>query len=56
MSLYFAPENEAAKHDLVELKVQCLIVFCYYGNKSTILCFSSILRTTPDISDFTLLK
>ena len=44
------PENEAAKHDLVELKVQCLIVFCYYGNKSTILFFSSILRTTPDIS------
>ena len=27
------------KHDLVEFKVHCLKVFCYHGNKSTILLF-----------------
>ena len=43
-------ENEAIKHDLVEFKVQCLKVFCYYGNKSTILLFHSIFRTTPEVS------
>ena len=32
-------ENEAAKHDLVKLKVEFLKVFCCHGNKSTILLF-----------------
>ena len=32
------------------LKVQCLKVFCYNGNKSTILLFNSSFRTTPEIS------
>ena len=31
-------------------KVQCLKVFCYNGNKSTILLFYSIFRTTPEVS------
>ena len=43
-------ENEAIKHDLVEFKAQCLTVFCYHGNKSTILLFSLIFRTTPGVS------
>ena len=43
-------QNEAIKHDFVEFKVQCLKVFCYHGNKSTILLFYSIFRTTPDVS------
>ena len=43
-------ENEAIKHDLVEFKVQCLKIFCYHGNKSTILLFYSIFRTTPEVS------
>ena len=38
------------KHDLVEFKVQCLKVFCYHGNKSTILLFYSLFRTTPEVS------
>ena len=42
--------NEAIKHDLVEFKVQCLKVFCYHGNKSTILLFYSIFITTPEVS------
>ena len=42
--------NEAIKHDLVGFKVQCLKVFCYHGNKSTILLFYSILRTTPEVT------
>ena len=46
----FFPENKAIKHDLVEFKVQCLKVFCYHGNKSTILLFYSIFRTTPEVS------
>ena len=46
----FPRENEAIKHGLVELKVQCLEVFCYYCNKSTILLFYSIFRTTPEAS------
>ena len=46
----FPRENEAIKHDLVELKVQCLKVFCYHGNKSTILLFYSIFRTTAEVS------
>ena len=46
----FPLENEAIKHDLVEFKVQCLKVFCYPGNKSTILLFYSIFRTTPEFS------
>ena len=43
-------ENEAIKHDLVEFKVQCLKVFCYHGNKSTILLFYSIFKTTLEVS------
>ena len=43
-------ENEAIKHDLVEFKVQCLKVFCYHGNKSTILLFYSIFRTTSEVA------
>ena len=42
--------NEAIKHDFVEFKVQCLNVFCYHGNKSTILIFYSIFRTSPEVS------
>ena len=45
----FPRENEVVKHDLVELKVQCLKVFCCYGSKSTILLFNSICRTTPEV-------
>ena len=39
---FFPRENEAIKHDLIEFKVQCLNVFCYHGNKSTILLFQSV--------------
>ena len=46
----FPRENDAIKHDLVEFKVQCLKVFCYHGNKSTILLFYSIFRTTSEVS------
>ena len=46
----FPHQNEAIKHDLVEFKVQCLKVFCYNGNKSTILLFYWIFRTTPEVS------
>ena len=46
----FTRENEAIKHDLVEFKVQCLKVFCYHGNKCTILLFYSIFRTTAEVS------
>ena len=46
----FPRENEAVKHDLVEFKIQCSKVFCYHGNKSTILLFYSIFRTTPEVS------
>ena len=46
----FPHENEAVKHDLVEFKVQCLKVFCYYGNTSTIFLFNAIFRTTPEVS------
>ena len=38
------------KHDFFEFKVQCLKVFCYHGNKSTILLFNSIFRKTPEVS------
>ena len=38
------------KHDLVEFKVQYLKVFCYHGNKFTILLFCSIFRTSPEVS------
>ena len=34
----------------VELKVQCLKFFCCHGNKSTILLFNSIFRTTLEVS------
>ena len=47
---FFPRENEAIKHDLVEFKIECLKVFCYYVNKSTILLFNSIFRTTPEVS------
>ena len=43
-------KQKAIKHDLVELKVQCLKVFCYHRNKSTILLFHCIFRTTPEVS------
>ena len=46
----FSHVNEAVKNDLVEFKAQCLKVFCYYGNKSTILLFNSIFKTTTEIS------
>ena len=46
----FPFEKEAVKHDLVEFKVQCLKVFCHHGNKSTILLFNSIFRTTLEVS------
>ena len=39
LQISFSCENEAIKHDLVEFKVQCLKVFCYHGNKTTILFF-----------------
>ena len=32
-----------------QVKVQCLKVFCYHGNKSTILLLNSIFRTTPEV-------
>ena len=48
---------EAIKHDLVQFKVQCLKVFCYHGNKSTILLFYSILEQLMQfLVNFTLLK
>ena len=50
VSISFPGENEAIKHDLVEFKVQCLKIFCYHGNKSTILLFNSIFRTTLEVS------
>ena len=34
---------------MVEFKIQCLKVFCYHGNKSTILLFNSIFRTVPEV-------
>ena len=49
-SISFPRESEAVKHGLVEFKVQCLKVFCCHGNKSTILLFNSIFRTTPEVS------
>ena len=45
-----ARENEAIRNDMVEFKIQCLKVFCYHGNKSTILPFYSIFITTPEVS------
>ena len=33
-----------------EFKAQCLKSFCYHGNKSTLLLFYSISRTTPKVS------
>ena len=45
------------KHDLVEFKVQCLKVFCYHGNKSTILFFVQCLeQLLKFLVNFTLLK
>ena len=50
-------ENEAIKHDLVEFKVQRLKVFCYHGNKSTILLFTQFLeQLLKFLVNFTLLK
>ena len=49
--------NEAIKHDLVEFKVQCLKVFCYHDNKSTILLFIQFLeQLLKFLVNFTLLK
>ena len=45
LKISFPRENEAIKHDLVEFKVECLKLFCYHGNISTILLFNSIFRT-----------
>ena len=43
--------NFGFKRSLLSLlKVQCLKLFCYYGNKSTILLFNSMFRTTPEVS------
>ena len=47
---FFPTSERGYKNDLVKFKVQCLKVFCYHGNKSTILLFYSIFRTTPDVS------
>ena len=53
----FSRENEAIKHDLVEFKVQCLNVFCYHGNKCTILLFTQFLeQLLKFLVNFTLLK
>ena len=46
----FPRENEAVKHELVDLKVQCLSAFCCHGSKSIILLFSSMFRTTLEVS------
>ena len=48
----FSHENEAVKRDLVEFKVQCLKVFRYHGNKSTILLSNSNFRSTPEVSTY----
>ena len=34
----------------MQYKIQCLKVFCYHGNKSTILPFYSIFRATAKVS------
>ena len=53
----FPREKEAIKHDLVEFKVQYLKVFCYQGNKSTILLFhSSLEQLLKFLVNFTLFK
>ena len=53
----FPRENQAIKQDLVEFKVQCWKVFCYHGNKSTILLFYLILeQLLKFLVNFTLLK
>ena len=45
------------KYDLVEFKVQCLKVFCYHGNKSTILLLNSLLEQLRKfLVNFILLK
>ena len=45
------------KHDLVEFKVQCLKVFCYHSNNSTILLFIHFLeQLLKFLVNFTLLK
>ena len=50
LQIFFPRENEAVKPDLVEFKVQYLTVFCYHGNKPTILLFTSNFRTTAEVS------
>ena len=53
----FPRENEAIKHYLVEFNVQCLKVFCYHGNKFTILLFIQFLEQLLNfLVNFTLLK
>ena len=45
------------KHDLVEFKVQCLKVFCYHGNKSTLCFFNQFLeQLLKFLVNFTLFK
>ena len=46
----FHVKTRPVKHDLVEIKVQCLKVFCCHGNKSTILLYNSIFKTTLEVS------
>ena len=54
---FFTRENENVKHDLVEFKVQCLKIFCYHGNKSTILVSTQFLeQLLKFLVNFTLLK
>ena len=50
LQISFPLENQAVKHDLIEFNVQCLKVFCCHSNKSTILLFDLIFRTTPEVS------
>ena len=53
----FPLEKEAIKHDLVEFKVQCLKIFCYHDNKSTILLFIQFLeQLLKFLLNFTSLK
>ena len=50
-------ENDAIRHELIEFKVQCLKVFCYHGNKSTILLFIQFLeQLLKFLANFTLLE
>ena len=50
LQFFFLFENDAVKQELVEFNVQCLKIFCYHGNKSTIFLFNSMFRTTTEVS------